>query len=248
MAENASELYYEMARKVGVDTRTVTDPTSPAGYPVFEAKPGCSFELCRPIYNVPDFRKLNMAWAAANVLHFFAATDRADPLPKYNSEAHRFMTGNNLVGAYGTIAVPQMHRCMDLMRQHPHTRRAIVSMGPLLWQDANQPSCWSFLQFLLFRGELCLSVYQRSLMLDRVMPYDCILLTNVLNYAAQELRLPMGSLHWCIGSLHNSRPKHEPNDCGRHVSMMLPHRLLSSPSACFDALERPSEYDLPWIT
>jgi len=105
-------------------------------------------------------------------------------------------------------------------------------------QDANQPPCWSTMHFLHYDGCLDLLVYQRSLNLVGVMPYDCILFCNALLYVAEETGLGVGVLRWTVGSLHipvgaafpagRGDPKH-----GLH----LPASVLRDPAACRACLE-----------
>lgn len=244
MAANASELYHEMRASIGIFIRTTTDLASPMKQPVQEAPVGRSFKLNSILHNVTDFRSLDLRWAYANVLHFFAGTEEAAPLVKYNKEAARFLTGGRWLGAYGAIAMPQIGQCVDLLRVSPDTRRAIVSMGGFCEEpDQNRPACWSFLHFLK-QDELHMVVYQRSLHLSRVMPYDCILLTNILNYVAFLSGMKPGTLTWVIGSLHDS-PGDLYRTAQRNITALLPTSILMSSETCYKLLEQPQVFQGP---
>jgi hypothetical protein len=253
MAVNASELMHEMFSRIQDYhwTREVTDPTSPAQVPLLEAKPGCSFELRYPLHNIVDCRSLDLRWATAYALHFFAATEKGACFRRYNKMAEKFLTGDDWIGAYGSIAMPQIGKCIEHLREHPYTRRAIVSMGGFCdTPDMNRPACWSFLQFLCTKGALDMCLFQRSLQLFTVGPYDLIVLTNILKYVAEAVGLPLGALHWTVGSLH-CRPGERPERVGqRNMSLIFANELLESPKECWNLLSDPDSNQQwqPWAS
>jgi hypothetical protein len=237
---DATALYSFMKSSVAAWNvpRVATDPYSPMQERTYEAEPGSSFQLMHPYKNVVVCRPVDLRWAAANTLHFFGGSEQAASLSLYNRHAQRFAPDGVWDGAYGAIAVPQLRQCVDLLLRWPQTRRAVVSMGGPELQTINRPACWSFLHFLLGAGGLDLLVYQRSLHLERVMPYDCVLLTNILLYVAGRTALPLGSLRWTVGSLHSGGVEPEGELPQRH-SLVLPISLLADPRRCLDVLERP---------
>lgn len=235
---NATELYWAMHKSIQLNdyTRTAVDGAQPN--PVQEAQPGLSFTLRVPWFNVVGAREIDRKWAVANALHFFAATEEA-PLEQYNKLATKFAPDGRWRGAYGAIAMSQIQQCIALLREHPDTRRAIVSMGGFCEDsDLNRPACWSFLQFLHTKSGLELLCYQRSLNLYGVMPYDCVVLTNILYYVSLATRLPVGPLRWLFGSLHTRAQNH--SEGNRNDSIMLPYALLSDPKACLEQLKNPT--------
>ena len=126
-------------------------------------------------------------------------------------------------GAYGPIMMPQIAKCIVLLRAHPYTRRAGVSMLDGRPHNANRPACISFLQFINQRDELHLVATQRALRLD-LMPHDCIILTEVLRYVSRAIGVPAGKLHWHVGSLHATNSStwdtYSP-DCTRNVGIHI---------------------------
>lgn len=236
---NASYVFASMLKDIYSrdEWRTVDDPNSPCQVPVQEAEPGQTYSICGYTDNVVSVRLLNMKWAAANALHFFAGTEEAEPLLRYNTHAARFLTGTRWVGAYGAIAMPQVVECINLLKRDSNTRRAVVSMGDALTQDINRPACWSFLHFLKWRSKLDMMVYQRSLNVHGVMPYDAIVLTNLQRYVAQAVNVPVGWIRWTVGSLHTTQG--EVKSCIQPFTRMyFSHELLSSPSACYDTIDK----------
>lgn len=239
MYKNATELYRAMTEAIGIACRAVTDDTSPAQQMMREATPWQTFILDDPAQNVPACRRADLRWALAYTLHFFANTEQANTLTRYNKHAAKYVHNGVLDGAYGKIAMPQILTCIELLSQHPDTRRAIVQMGSLAdGTNQNRPACWTSLHFMQVDRALSMGVFQRSLSLN-VMPYDLVLLTNILRYVSYALELPMGKLHWIVGNLH--APTKPELDADRDVvtSIMLPYAWLDSSDLCMQALESP---------
>lgn len=238
MPLTADTLYQDMYEAIDVnDARTVSNPPQQAI--THEARPGRCFALHQPHRNLVTVRKVDERWARANLLHFFACTEKAMMLPQYNRFADRYMTNGYWRGAYGPIALPQIKECAKLLRQDFNTRRAIVSMGGFEEDpDVNRPACWSFLHFLSFREQLDLLVYQRSLNLYGVMPYDLIVLSNVLLYVAHAVGITPGALRWTIGSLHIPAEDHiRPLLERRNVQPIIyPYAMLDDADECYTKL------------
>lgn len=237
---NATQAYKLMLEDIASyrRQRATADASSPMQQLTVEA-PFCqTYTITEPKFNVVRCRSIDETWARANVLHFFTASEEAGALRKYNRLADRFLDGDRLVGAYGPIAMPQIGACIELLRRSPQSRRAVVSMGPLGEQTINSPPCWSFLHFMQQDGWLHLAVYQRSLNFDGVMPYDCVLLTNVLLYVAETLGTPAGLLHWTIGSLHSVPPGKSLSGSQENCeSVVYPASVLGDPLLCKRMLE-----------
>lgn len=236
---NATELFVAMHRDIEDNAfqRTATDASSPATTSLWEAQLGRTYELRYPEYNLVTYRPAMPAWANANVLHFFAGTDEAEMLERYNKLAPRFLVDGKWFRSYGTVFMPQIRACIGLLSRYPQTRRAIAVSDTVFHQDINCPQCMSSMQFLTDRdGALNLLVYQRSLNLHGVMPYDVILLTNILGFVAKTVHMPVGSLRWTIGSLHTKELGLAPSAGSRQDGIILPYEVLASPDACLAKL------------
>jgi len=247
MAANASELFREMRVAIlrSARTRQVSDGASPQKRETMEATPGRSFTLNDVAHNFVDCRPVDQDWAAANVIHFFADTEDGSTLLAVNKRASEFIKDGKWEGAYGAIAMPQLRRCVEKLKAYPDTRRAVVSMGGLEHDDANRPACWSYLQFLSSPMGVDMCVYQRSLNLYGVMPYDCILLCNVLHYVASAVDDVPDKLHWCVGSLHAVKTDiKEPVDGDRNHGMLFKYSVLNSADECRRILAERACYGL----
>lgn len=238
----ADRLFQEMLEDIDAIHlgRTSTDGVSPAGFPSIEAAPGRMYVISGATSNIITCKPINDKWAMANVLHFFADTEAyGEVLRRVNPNADRFLTGDRWVGAYGAIAMPQVRKCVSLLNESPYSRRAIVSMGGFCDDpDINRPSCWNFLHFLRTRGQLDMMLYQRSLNVWDVMPYDLILLTNLIRFVAYYVSLAVGDIHWMVGSSHRRDVEYKfaPNLSPMHDINFHPH-VLSSSEACVKALK-----------
>lgn len=246
---SASRLFDQMVQAVNTHAyeRQSTDPHSPQQQLTFEAEPTQRFVLPPCFDNVIEQRPVNTPWATANILHFFADTEDAAPLKKYNKYAERFAPNGKWVGAYGRIAMRQLRDCVLTLTRSPQSRRAFVSMGEAQPVDLNRPCCWSYLGFLIQDGVLHMSVHQRSLNLFGVMAYDCTLLTNIHAWMAYMLECSSGPLTWVVDSLHyvqGDMATRQPPQPG----LWLPLDVLSEPEVCWDWLIHPEKTPEPWRT
>lgn len=223
-------------------TRRVTDRTSPMQKQVLEAPFGTTYVITEVSHNVVRSKSIDLKWATANTLHFFAGTEEAGVLRQYNEHADRFLTGDRWIGAYGAIAMPQIRDCCKLLRSDPQSRRAVVSMGGYNPEecDINRPACWNMLHFMANGSKLDMLVYQRSLNIVNVMPYDAIVLTNVLIYVALETHMDIGSLYWTVGSAH--MPNVSYAAASNPVQNLYVPAATLQPSMCMDMLKQPEVY------
>ena len=247
MSTSATEMFRDMAAAIYAHgyVRKSADASSPNTKATLEAAPGSTFVLGPdPYNNLVKCKDVDLKWAVANVLQFFAATEDAGWLRKYNKHADRFLTGDQWIGAYGAIVMPQLKRCIDRLTASPDSRRAYVDMGPLGEEDLNRPACWNILHFLVQHNRLHMQVYQRSLNLFGVMPYDCIVLTNIQIYMARRLGKLAGCLTWTIGSLHcldtDMLSLHD--STSYPSSLVLGCSILSDPVDCKRILQHPNDY------
>jgi thymidylate synthase len=237
----ADSLYKAMIADIASNdsTREATG-TTPASGVMHEAVPGRQYNLLPVCNNLVTLRPIRRSWNVANILHFFSGSEEASFLPRYNPYAAKFLTNGRWIGAYGAIALPQIERCIRLLRQHKDTRRAVVSMGELGEQDMNRPACWTSLHFLVYQGALDMLVYQRSLNVTGVMPYDLCLLSNILQYAATAVGVPCGALRWTIGSSHAPTVPGIKGLENRAAGVTIPYGILSNPAYCLGILRDPS--------
>lgn len=240
MARDADQLYDEMLKAVACGRRRmVSDVMSPMRETTLEAPLACSFNLRNPTLNVVSRKSICLKWATANAIHFFASTEEADMLPRYNARAERFAPNGVWRGAYGALAMPQIRTAIERLKRDCTTRRAVVTM-PTIDEDINNPPCWTSLHFLFDAPTLDMIVYQRSLNLHGVMPYDLVVLSNILLLVADESKLEAGTLRWIIGSLHTTSM--ETSVAAAPDTLRIPHWLARDPAMCLQVLRRPEQF------
>lgn len=245
--KDATELFDSMIEQIrrGQYVRQSEDASSPQQRSTLEAAPFQKFVLLNPRRNFVRCKPVDDVWAAANTLHFFADTEEASILRKYNPrQCDKFLTSDGRwIGAYGAIAMRQIRWCIEKLKQNRWTRRAFVSMGEGHPEDVNRPACWNHIQFLYWNGALHMHVFQRSLNLWNVMPYDCVVLTNVLNVVSELTDTLLGSLEWTIGSLHVVPGFDIRHDyVSSREQMIFSPRMLSEPDTCKFALNHVENY------
>jgi hypothetical protein len=249
VALDAQNLFLEMNAAISEFgfIRESGDPESPMKDATVEAAPWSSFVLRSPRDNAPNFRKLNWRWAVAHILHFFTGSEDARTLKRYNPIADRFLSNGYWLGAYGHNCLWQIQTCIEILKNSPSTRRAIVTQGDLGFQDANRPACWNLLHFLVVRRALHMHVSQRSLNLFGVYPYDVTLLTNILLHVSTQTGIEAGFMHWTIGSLHK-KPSDEAKRVEGCTNLVLPSCVLANTHECHRWLENPESASEPWRT
>ncbi len=243
---DATSLMEAMHRAVldGGFERRSSDEASPQKAATQEAEPGRSFDVTCPLRNIPQQRQVDLRWALANTLHFFSAREDAKPLFRYCKQAARFLDADGRWdGAYGAIAVPQLRACVELLHRGPFSRRAVVSMGGPELSTLHRPACWNFLHLLRCGPRLDLLVYQRSLNLFGVMPYDLVVLSNVMRWAAAEVGATVGCLRWTVGSLHTVGEAPSQGSWGQPTELLIPPALLGDADACWASLEDETLFD-----
>jgi len=102
----------------------------------------------------------------------------------------------------------QYDRCLAELKKNPESRRAvIIYTRPSMWDEYNVDGrsdfmCTNVVQYFIREGALHASVQMRSN--DAVFGYknDRAWQKTVQERMANELNVPVGDLHWNVGSLH----------------------------------------------
>lgn len=255
---NATELYLAMYSDIVHSDLRRTASDGAQTNETMEAPPGRTYVFRGVHHNIVAARPIDLRWAAASTLHFFADTEEADMLIEFRG-AEKFLSRESITdtddatcecgyskadhgdrimwrGAYGAHAMPQIRRCIDRLSKDHSSRRAVVTMANLDSEDINRPHCWTSLHFLICRDGLHLLVYQRSLNLA-IVPYDLVNLTNILNYVATRVDVTPAELHWTVGSLHClSTEKPDGVHRQRNETMLYPVELLADPAKCLSTI------------
>jgi hypothetical protein len=110
-------------------------------------------------------------------------------------------------------------------------------------ESINRPSCWNSLHFLESVHGLDLLVYQRSLNLNGVMPYDLVALTNLQMYVAKAVNSAPGHFHWFIGSLH-ATAEFVRSTYTHDGGIVVPYEIADNPSLCYSTLDSEDRFNV----
>lgn len=100
-------------------------------------------------------------------------------------------------------SIDQISQAVDLIRNHPDSRRIIVSswnVGDL--GNMNLPPCHAFFQFYVANGRLSLQMYQRSADIFLGVPFNIASYALLLQMMAQVTGLKAGDFIHTLGDAH----------------------------------------------
>jgi len=149
------------------------------------------------------YRKLNYAFAIAEVLWIWSGRKDLEFLRPYNKAMAKFSDdGETLSGAYGPPFTQQRSYILDKFSQDPNTRRAVLT----IWRPSPGPSkdipCTIMLHFLIRESRLNLIVYMRSNDLWLGFPYDLHTFTTIQKQLAAIMSVGCGTYTHITGSMH----------------------------------------------
>lgn len=150
-------------------------------------------------------RKMNLAFAAADLIQILARDDDANWLSKFAANIMDFADEEGKIGgAYGPRLAPQLPIIESKLSKDSYTRQAVATIYRP--QDlAAQPHmvpCTVSLQFLLREGRLHLITNMRSNDVVWGLTYDVFLFTMIQEMVARDLHVSLGEYHHNDGSLH----------------------------------------------
>lgn len=171
-----------------------------------------SFKLCdiNQTFLLNKRRKLSPHYACAETLWYLQPTKSIEMIKAYAPQYEKFADGNGKAwGAYGYRffhEINQFKLTIDLLKQNPETRQAILSIWnkqDLVEQDKhNDIPCTISLQFLLRNGKLNLIVTMRSNDAWLGLPYDVFAFTCLQRLVAHGVGVEPGWYVHQVGSEH----------------------------------------------
>lgn len=159
-------------------------------------------------------RRWNEALAIAEFCWHTSGSDDVDALAYYAPRWRDFSNDQGRIkgSCYGKRIFrerrggrSQWEWVIDLLRNDPHTRRAIIDLqGPNLLQESTSQdvSCATSLQFFVRSNRLHASVAMRSNDAIWGLPYDVYLFTMLQELMALHLDIPIGNYTHFASSLH----------------------------------------------
>lgn len=166
---------------------------------------------------VHPVRKLSPRFAVAEWLWIWFGRQDVKTISRYSPKIAQFSDdGISFNGTYGIPIVAQWEHTLNLLKDDPDTRQAVISIfrftdvdtlvatGKLVrqqWRSKDIP-CTLTLQFLLRDGRLNMIASMRSSDVWLGLPYDTFNFSMMLNIMSGQLSVPIGQLSLNLGSSH----------------------------------------------
>lgn len=204
---NLNTGYLQVVEAVLLGGKTV----SPRGKPVRELR-GFMLEVQNPYGSMPlgvRGRRANAAIGVAEALQLISGRSFPQMMARITREFKKFMDGEILQGAYGPRIRAQLPLVVELLREDPDTRQAVLEVwDPMsdLFNGAGGQSqdvaCTLGLQFILRNEYLHVHSTMRSQDVWLGLAYDIFMFSELLGTVAHLLGARVGSVTHTVGSLH----------------------------------------------
>lgn len=145
--------------------------------------------------------------ALGEFLWYLSGSNATDQITHYIPKYSQYDENGIVFGAYGPRlrgATDQLATVIDLLRERPSTRRAVIQIfdGDDLVQDPKDVPCTCTLQFLSRAEHLDLIVYMRSNDVFIGLPHDVFCFTMIQELVARSVGVDVGQYIHVVGSLH----------------------------------------------
>lgn len=203
--------------------------------PIQESRDGDCREMTQVVFNVDPrrcvlmnrARKFNRAYAAAEFIWYMRGDRDVRMMEAYAPSYKRFASGPldhypQSYGAYGPRINSQLTYVLDLLKNRPNTRQAVMS----IWSPEdvyaaykgghNDIPCTLSLNFLLRKGKLHLTTTMRSNDVWLGVPYDVFCFCTLQTLMAATLGVEVGYYQHQVMSLHlYTRNEKKAHNCVR---------------------------------
>ena len=132
--------------------------------------------------------------------------------------------------------IDQIANVLDLMKNHPDSRRMIVSAwNPAEVENMALPPCHSLFQFYVADGKLSCQLYQRSCDMFLGVPFNIASYSLLTMMMAQQAGLKPGEFVWTGGDCHiyDNHVEQVLEQLSR-VPYQYPHLEIHKASSIFD--------------
>lgn len=205
---------------------------------------------CEKTFLLNPVRLADPIYAAAETLWYLSGRAEVEMLLPYAKSYAKFAEPDGKAhGAYGArwLAHDQLRRVINVLRLHPESRQAIMTM----WSPTDLPHaealdkrdlpCTISMQFIIRDRRLHLIVNMRSNDIWLGMPYDVFAFTTVQRFVAMALDLEPGTYTHQAGSLHLYSRNEDKAEDARFVNSELlakfSHRYPAWPTSPWNDLD-----------
>src|ERR1035437_3870082 len=156
---------------------------------------------------VNEKRDLNYRFMIAEWLWIQAGLNEVELIATYNSVMRKFSDdGYILSGAYGPRLQPQMDYILKTLTKSD-SRQAVATIWTPSPLDSRDVPCTISLQWLIRDDKLHVTVNMRSSDAWLGIPYDFFTFSQLTNYVAMQLGLPVGMVTMNLASSHLYEPQ-----------------------------------------
>lgn len=201
-AETGSEAYVALIRRVFSDGETV----SPRGHLTYEVPDvTVTIENLAEAHVFNTQRRVNLKILATEYMHLLAGISSLEQLDlASNGRFSQFADDGRLKGAYGPRIRHQLPKVVDLLRQDPDTRQAVLT----IWngQEHATPSrdtpCTIAIKFRIRDDKLDVHTLMRSNDVTLGIPYDWWMMSRLGISVASVLNVRLGRYIHTVDSMH----------------------------------------------
>jgi thymidylate synthase len=154
------------------------------------------------------WRKFKSSYAQAEWMWYLSgdrdATEIAKRAPLWKQMMVKDTTEVNSNYGYFWQFNNQLNRVIEELKANPFSRRAIVVHYDIHELDRYKfdTPCNVSLHFQVIRGELCLTIFARSIDLVYGFCNDQYIFSKLQQLVAEAIGLNLGDMHWFISNLH----------------------------------------------
>lgn len=237
VANDFETVYRRTLEALMIDGRNVPPVQSPTSITSgFGVKPKASRELVGFTFRLNDPRRRELTngvrgyhpvFARANFLWMLGQRDDHAWIERFNDKgAGLAEVDGHYPGAHGRRMGNQLQRVIDLLREDPTSRRAVISIYDRedLFTHSRDIPCVLELQLLRRNDRVECVTHMRSQNTVFVMPYDVFAFTMLQEVVAAALGIGVGPYTHQVSSLHMFEGDEEV------VRQVLNTRLVESPS------------------
>lgn len=177
----------------------------------------------------------NVRWLQENGVHIWDewADENGDLGPVYGVQWRSWPAATK---ENPNRTIDQIANVLDLMRNHPDSRRMIVSAwNPAEVENMALPPCHSLFQFYVADGKLSCQLYQRSCDMFLGVPFNIASYSLLTMMMAQQAGLKPGEFVWTGGDCHiyDNHVEQVLEQLSR-VPYQYPHLEIHKASSIFD--------------